>query len=249
MGSIDTATGHAAPADVSTERVRSIFSSIAKRYELFNACSSLGTYRGWLNKLCEAADIEPTDIVLDVAGGTGDVSFAVAEKFHPRTVVCTDLVPEMLEVARAHRSDGRGADVAMEFMVADGQALPFPDASFDAVTMAYGLRNMPERECALSEVLRVLKPGGSFTCLDFATPPNPLWRAGYEVYLKTMVPLWGKLITGDASGFTYLARSIEAYPDQEGVAEMMRKAGFIDVAWFDCSGGIAAIHVATKPVS
>lgn len=249
MGSIDTATGHAAPADVSTDRVRSIFSSIADRYEIFNACSSLGTYRGWLKKLCEVADIESTDVVLDIAGGTGDVSFAIAEKFHPQKVICTDLVDEMLDVARAHRREGRGGTVEMEFSVADGQALPFDDESFDAVTMAYGLRNMPERERALAEVLRVLKPGGSFTCLDFSTPPNALWRSGYEIYLKTMVPLWGKLITGDASGFKYLARSIEAYPDQAGIAKMMHDAGFTDVAWFDCSGGIAAIHGATKPLS
>lgn len=247
MTSIDTATGRQAPANVSTDRVRTIFSSIADRYELFNACSSLGTYRDWLNKLCEAADIEETDVVLDVAGGTGDVAFAVAEKFRPALVVCTDLVPEMLAVAQAHREEGRGAGVPMEFAVADGQALPFDDASFDAVTMAYGLRNMPERDRALAEVFRVLKPGGSFTCLDFATPPNALWRAGYDLYLKTMVPFWGKLITGDASGFRYLARSIEAYPDQAGVARMMEAAGFEDVAWFDCSGGIAAIHVATRP--
>ncbi len=247
MGSIDTATGRAAPADLSTNRVRSIFSAIANRYELFNACSSFGTYRTWLAKLCEVADIQADDIVLDVAGGTGDVTFAVAEKFRPQRIVCTDLVPEMLHVAEQHYTDGRGADTSIEFMVADGQQLPFDASTFDAVTMAYGLRNMPEREQALSEVLRVLVPGGSFTCLDFSTPPNPLWRAGYEVYLKTMIPFWGKIICGDASGFRYLANSIQAYPDQEGIACLMRDAGFTDVAWFDCTGGIATIHVATKP--
>lgn len=247
MTTIDTATGKSAPSSVSTDRVRRIFSSIAGRYELFNACSSMGAYRGWIDKLCEVADIERTDIVLDVAGGTGDVSFAIAEKFHPEMVICTDLVPEMLEVARAHRDEGRGADVDMQFSVADGQALPFDDASIDAVTMAYGLRNMPERERALSEVMRVLTPGGSFTCLDFSTPPHPLWRGLYGIYLDHMIPFWGKLICGDASGFRYLASSIEAFPDQAGVASMLEGAGFCDIAWFDCTGGIATIHVATKP--
>lgn len=247
MGSIDTATGQSAPAGVSTNRVRSIFSAIAPRYELFNACSSFGAYKGWLTKLCEVADIEAADAVLDIAGGTGDVTFAMAEKFRPARIVCTDLVPEMLEVAKQHYAEGRGSGTPIQFSVADGQHLPFEDDAFDAVTMAYGLRNMPEREQALSEVLRVLKPGGSFTCLDFSTPPNALWRAGYEVYLKTMIPFWGKVITGDASGFKYLAHSIQAYPDQEGIANLMRQAGFEDVAWFDCTGGIATIHVATKP--
>ncbi len=249
MESIDTATGLSAPKSISTDRVRDIFSAIAKRYERFNACSSLGAYKGWLRLMSEVADIEPTDVVLDVAGGTGDVAFTMAEKFHPQRVICTDLVPEMLEVAKEHRRRGRGAGVDMDFAVADGQALPFEDGSFDAVTMAYGLRNMPCREQALSEVMRVLTPGGSFTCLDFSTPHNALWNAAYEVYLTHMVPLWGKIITGDDSGFRYLADSIEAFPDQAGVAALLTNAGFAHVAWFDCTGGIAAIHVATKPIS
>lgn len=248
MASIDTATGEAAHPDISTVRVRSIFASIANRYELFNACSSFGAYKGWIQKVCEVADIEPTDVVLDIAGGTGDVSFAVAEKFHPHRVVCTDLVPEMLDVARKHVKEGRGENTPIEFQVADGQDLPFEADSFDAVTMAYGLRNMPERERALSEVLRVLKPGGSFTCLDFSTPSHPAWRAAYKLYLKNAIPLWGKVITGSSKGFRYLANSIEAYPDQAGVAALMEEAGFADVAWFDCTGGIACVHVATKPL-
>ncbi len=248
MASIDTATGEAAHPDISTVRVRSIFASIANRYELFNACSSFGAYKGWIQKVCEVADIEPTDVVLDIAGGTGDVSFAVAEKFHPHRVVCTDLVPEMLDVARKHVEEGRGENTPIEFQVADGQDLPFEADSFDAVTMAYGLRNMPERERALSEVLRVLKPGGSFTCLDFSTPSHSAWRAAYKLYLKNAIPLWGKVITGSSKGFRYLANSIEAYPDQTGVAALMEEAGFADVAWFDCTGGIACVHVATKPL-
>ncbi len=247
MESIDTATGAIAPPKLSTDRVRSIFSSIADRYELFNALSSFGVYRSWLAKMAEIADIEPTDIVLDVAGGTGDVTFTMAEKFQPAMIVCTDLVPEMLEVAKAHVLEGRGAGVDIQFAQADGQALPFDDGTFDAVTMAYGLRNMPCREKALSEVLRVLVPGGSFTCLDFSTPEMPAWRAAYDVYLKVMIPFWGKVTTGDASGFRYLASSIQAFPDQAGVARMLEDAGFEDVCWFNCSGGIAAIHSARKP--
>lgn len=247
MTSIDTQTGRVAPAELSTTRVHSIFSAIADKYERFNAVSSFGAYKGWLERMAATADIEHTDIVLDIAGGTGDVSFTIAERLSPQMVVCTDLVSEMLEVACSKRNAGRGGNVDMEFAEADGQALPFDDASFDAVTMAYGLRNMPKREQALSEVLRVLVPGGSFTCLDFSTPQNPMLRQLYEIYLHRMIPFWGRVICGDASGFRYLADSIQAFPDQHGIAQMLEEAGFSDVHWRDCTGGIACIHTARKP--
>lgn len=245
--SIDTATGKQAAPELSTERVKDIFANIAKKYERFNAYSSLGTYKSWLKKMVSLADIEPADVVLDVAGGTGDVTFAVAQRKHPAKIVCSDLVPEMLEVACAHEKEGASAGVQVEFEVVDAQDMPFEDNAFDAVTMAYGLRNMPQREQALSEIFRVLKPGGSLTCLDFSTPNSKVWRAMYNIYLKNIVPLWGKIITGDASGFVYLADSIKAFPNQEGVASLMRKAGFEDVEWTDCTGGIACIHTARKP--
>lgn len=247
MKSIDTETGNFAPASLSTQRVHDIFSSIAHRYERFNALSSLGTYKSWINRLCSVADIKPTDTVLDIAGGTGEVAFAVAEQLRPAKVVCTDLVPEMLAVAQAKYETCPTNRAPIEFAIADGQALPFEDFSFDAATMAYGLRNMPKRQRALAEVFRVLKPGGSFTCLDFSTPPQPLWRAAYNVYLRYMIPIWGKLVTGNAEGFKYLARSIKAFPNQQGVAALFTEAGFENVSWVNCAGGIACIHTATKP--
>lgn len=244
---IDTATGNAAPAELSTSRVRSIFSSISRRYERFNAISSFGAYRLWLNKLCKLADIERTDDVLDIAGGTGDVTFSVAASLRPAHIQCTDLVPEMLDVAKEHYRQGRSQEVKVDFDVVDAQDIPYPDESYDAITMAYGIRNMPDRQRALSEMLRVLRPGGSITCLDFSTPRNPVWRALYNFYLRYMIPFWGKVITGDSSGFVYLARSIKAFPDQEGVAKLFEQAGFEDVAYHDLSGGIAAIHTARRP--
>lgn len=245
--SIDTATGNEAPAELSTERVHDIFSQIAKRYERFNALSSMGAYKAWLAKMVRMADVKPGDEVLDIAGGTGDVTFAVARKSKPACIRCTDLVDEMLDVARAHYEQGASAGVPVGFEVVDAQDIPYADDSYDVVTMAYGLRNMPRREVALSEIFRVLKPGGKLVCLDFSTPPNPVWRALYNVYLRWMVPFWGKVVTGDSSGFVYLAKSIKAFPDQSGVAKMMRDAGFADVEWEDCTGGIACIHVASKP--
>ncbi|MBX9033373.1 class I SAM-dependent methyltransferase [Gordonibacter massiliensis (ex Traore et al. 2017)] len=245
--SIDTATGKEAPAEISSERVKDIFSSIAKKYERFNAVSSFGAYKVWLAGMMKQAPIGPDDDVLDIAGGTGDVTFSVARAKHPAHIQCTDLVPEMLDVARMHRDEGAAEGVPVDFDVVDAQDIPYADASYDAVTMAYGIRNMPDRPQALAEMFRVLKPGGALVCLEFSTPPNRVWRALYTFYLKHLIPFWGGLITGDRDGFVYLARSIRAFPDQRGLADLMEDAGFSDVTWKNYTGGIAAVHVAKKP--
>lgn len=244
---IDTATGNAAPADVSTQRVKQIFSSIARRYERFNALSSFGAYKRWLRGMMAQAPITSQSNVLDIAGGTGDVSRFVARSFHPAHIQCTDLVPEMLEVAAAHKAQGDFGDTPVDFDVVDAQDIPYEDEGYDVVTMAYGIRNMPQRERALREMHRVLKPGGALVCLEFSRPRNPLWRGLYHFYLRHLIPFWGGLVTGDRSGFVYLSSSIRAFPDQDGLASLMREAGFTDVTWKDYSGGIAAVHVAYKP--
>ncbi len=245
--SIDTETGKPAAAELSSERVSAIFSQIAHKYERFNAVSSFGTYKRWLSDMVAWADVLPEHTVLDIAGGTGDVTFAVAEAKTPAHIQCTDLVPEMLEVAAAHVKEGRGANVSIDFEVVDAQDIPYESNSFDVVTVAYGLRNMPQRVRALREMNRVLKPGGELICLDFSTPKNAVWKVLYRFYLNVMIPFWGKLITGDASGFIYLAKSIKAFPDQEGVAGLMEEAGFEHIEWRNCTGGIACIHKARKP--
>ena len=247
MTTIDTATGKEAPAEISSERVKDIFSAIAKKYERFNAVSSFGAYKLWLAGMAKQAPIEPSHDVLDIAGGTGDVTFTMAREKRPAHIQCTDLVPEMLDVARAHYDEGAAAGVPVDFQVVDAQDIPYDDASYDVITMAYGIRNMPDRPRALAEMFRVLKPGGALVCLEFSTPPNGLWRALYSFYLKHLIPFWGGLITGDREGFVYLARSIKAFPNQEGLAQMMRDAGFVDVTWKNYTGGIAAVHVARKP--
>lgn len=245
--SIDTATGQEAPAELSSERVKSIFSQIAKKYERFNAISSFGAYKLWLAGMAKQAPIERHHDVLDIAGGTGDVTFTMAREKRPAHIQCTDLVPEMLDVARMHCEDGAAQGVPVDFEVVDAQDIPYEDASYDVITMAYGIRNMPKREQALSEMFRVLKPGGSLVCLEFSTPPNAIWRALYNFYLKHLIPFWGGLITGDKEGFIYLSKSIKAFPNQEGLADLMRSAGFTDVTWKNYTGGIAAVHVAKKP--
>ncbi len=243
---IDTATGEVAPAELSTERVKAIFSQIARKYELFNAVSSFGAYRRWLDGMMRQAPILPHHDVLDIAGGTGDVARWVARTLHPAHIQCTDLVPEMLEVARMHQERGDFGDTPIDFDVVDAQDIPYEDESYDVITMAYGIRNMPDRPRALAEMYRVLKPGGALVCLEFSTPPNPLWRALYRFYLSHLIPFWGGLITGDKSGFVYLAKSIRAFPDQRGLAQLMEEAGFHDITWKNYTGGIAAVHVAHK---
>ena len=245
--SIDTETGAAAPAEISTERVKSIFSSIAKKYERFNAISSFGAYKLWLRGMVAHTPANEQSEVLDIAGGTGDVSFALARAKHPAHIRCTDLVPEMLDVARAHYEAGESGGVAIDFDVVDAQNIPYDNESFDIVTVAYGIRNMPERPRALSEMFRVLKPEGTLVCLEFSTPPNKLWRALYAFYLRHLIPFWGGLITGDKAGFVYLAKSIKAFPDQKGLTKLMEDAGFCQVTWKNYTGGIAAVHVAKKP--
>jgi demethylmenaquinone methyltransferase / 2-methoxy-6-polyprenyl-1,4-benzoquinol methylase len=245
--SIDTATGKEAPAELSSERVKDIFSSIAKKYERFNAISSFGAYKLWLAGMVKQAPISNEADVLDIAGGTGDVTFSVARAKKPAHIQCTDLVGEMLDVARMHAAEGAACGVPIDFEIVDAQDIPYKDESYDAITMAYGIRNMPKREQALSEMYRVLKPGGSLTCLEFSTPPNKIWRALYNFYLKHLIPFWGGLITGDKSGFVYLAKSIKAFPDQKALAKMMEDAGFENVTWKNYTGGIAAVHVAIKP--
>ncbi len=246
--SIDTATGEQAPSNISTDRVYKVFSSIAKRYERFNAISSFGMYRHWLNTMVSLTPINSDSVVLDVAGGTGDVSFAIAKKKSPAKIVCSDLVPEMLDIAKQHaKQDKNKHGVPMDFVIVDAQNMPFDDCSFDVVTMAYGIRNMPKRQLALSEILRVLRPGGCLVCLEFSTPTNPIWRSLYNFYRDHMIPLWGKIITGQKDGFVYLGKSIKTFPNQEEFTYMLQKCGFEKVEWVNCSGGIAAVHTGIKP--
>lgn len=243
---VDTATGQEAEAALSEERVQHIFGTIAEQYKKFNAVSSFGLYKGWLRKTVDAARLTGDSLMLDLAGGTGDVSYMAALRQPPAHIQLTDFVPEMLAVARRRAEAGEGRGVPIDFDVVDAQHIPYEDDSFDAVTMAYGIRNIPDREQALSEVFRVLKPGGTFACLEFSTPPNALWRALYHVYLKVMIPFWGQVFTHDRPSFVYLADSIRAFPPQEAFASMLEKAGFSDVAWQNCAGGIVAIHTGRK---
>ena len=226
----ETESAHGRPT---AERVRGIFSAIADRYDVFNALASLGIDRSWRRALVRAAALTGTTRALDLASGTGDVAFALANLGRPAEVVATDFTPEMLAVA--------------EKKAADAQDLPFDDESFDVATVAFGVRNFPERERNFAEVLRVLKPGGRYIILEFSRPPFGPWRGVYHIYLRQMIPLIGGVLTGDRAGFVYLNDSIRQFPTQEALAAELKTAGFSAVSWKNMSGGIVALHTASTP--
>ena len=232
--------------DAHGARVQGIFSEIARRYDLFNALSSFGIYRSWLRSVARTCACDGADRVLDVAGGTGDVSFELCEACPPASIELTDFTPEMLEVARDRIDAGANMGVPVATAVVDAHNLPYRDGAFTLVTCAYGLRNFTDRRRAMREAARVLTPGGRYVVLEFGTPPGAVWRTLYRFYLQHMIPLIGGLVTGDRSGFDYLRDSIKAFPPQDAIVRELRDAGFSQVSYRNCTGGIVAIYTAVK---
>lgn len=239
---IDTATGEAAPPEVSQERAKAIFTEIAEAYERFNHASSFGQDRRWLKRLVKSARITGSSRVLDVAGGTGEVTFAICQTCHPAHIVLSDYTPAMLEQAEKRIAAGENRSVPITTEVVDAQNMPFEDNSFDVVTMAYGIRNIPDRRKALREINRVLVPGGRVAILEFSTPTNPLTQGFYNLYLRYAIPAWGQYFTGKRDDFVYLSQSIKSFPNQEEFAQMMREEGFQSVNYENLSFGAVAIH-------
>ena len=243
---IDTATGKVAPAELSEQRVLNIFTEIASQYEKFNHRSSFGQDHKWLDKLIQLAPVDSTTRMLDVAGGTGEVTFNMCDHKPPASILLTDLTAAMLDVANDRITSGDSHGVNVRTMVVDAQHMPLEDNAYDVVTMAYGIRNMPDRAAALSEIHRVLRPGGTVCILEFTTPPNPIVRFFYRGYLRWGIPAWGAHYTGHRKDFVYLAKSIRAFPNQKEFAGMLREAGFGDVTYENLTFGVAAIHTAVK---
>jgi demethylmenaquinone methyltransferase/2-methoxy-6-polyprenyl-1,4-benzoquinol methylase len=234
-----------APGEATTERVRGIFSGIAGRYDTFNMLASLGIDRGWRRKLVKECALEPDSRVLDLCAGTGDVAMAIANQAAPASVVVTDFTPEMLAIAEA-KGEAYAGSTKLDFELADAQELPFEDTSFDVVTVAFGVRNLPDRERNFAEVLRVLRPGGRYVILEFSRPPFAPWRGVYHIYLRNVIPALGGVLTGDREGFVYLNDSIRRFPTQPQLAAELRATGFSAISWKDLSGGIVALHTAVK---
>jgi demethylmenaquinone methyltransferase/2-methoxy-6-polyprenyl-1,4-benzoquinol methylase len=225
--------------------VRGLFARIAPGYDSFNRVSSFGVDRGWRKATVEAAHLDRGSRVLDLCAGTGDLTLALAEGGTHSTVIGSDFVPEMLEIAE-EKAKAYTGPADLSFQIADAQDLPFDDQTFDVVTVAFGVRNLPDREANFREVHRVLKPGGRYVILEFSRPPLAPYRWGYYVYLKTVVPAIGALLAQDRGAFVYLNDSIKQFPRQEGLAAELRAAGFTAISWQNRTGGVAAIHTAVK---
>jgi len=226
--------------------VDDVFHSVARRYDLMNDLMSAGLHRAWKDVLVNTvnAPIKSTRpfTVLDLAGGTGDIAFRVVEAGGPATrVTVADINPEMLAVGRA-RAVERGLDDAIVFTEANAEALPFPNRSFDAVTISFGIRNVPRIPAALVEVHRVLKLGGRFLCLEFSTADLPGFAALYDLYSFNVIPALGRVVAGDAESYRYLVESIRRFPRPEIFADMMRAAGFARVSFQQMTGGVVALH-------
>lgn len=227
--------------DRRAERVQSLFNRIADRYDLINDLQSFGLHRLWKRQLLKLAKAQPGQKALDVCCGTGDIALRLAAANLDVTGV--DFSARMLEQARQ-----RGAThTNLQFLEGDALALPFDDATFDLVTIGYGLRNLVGFEAALTELTRVLKPGGNLLILDFGKPKNPHWRRFYFAYLGLVVPLFGRLFCGDAAAYSYILESLRHYPAQQGVADMLASIGFESNRIHDILGGVMAINEAVRP--
>jgi demethylmenaquinone methyltransferase/2-methoxy-6-polyprenyl-1,4-benzoquinol methylase len=228
-----------------TEKVQGIFQSLAPDYDRFNTVSSFGIDRLWRRRTVKMARLNRNSKVLDLAAGTGDLTMAMAVQAGPASILSTDFCPEMLEVAKEKAAAYQG-DTKIEFATADAQELPFADESFDVVTVAFGVRNLPDRGANFREVFRVLKPGGRYVVLEMSRPPFAPFRGLYHFYLHTMIPWIGGKVTGDRTSFEYLRDSILGFPGQVALAGELHKAGFGEVTWRNLTGGIVAVHVAVK---
>ena len=220
--------------------VRAVFDSVAPRYDLMNDLMSLGVHRVWKRILVTALDPRPGRTLLDLAGGTGDISFGW-RRLGGGKVLLSDINPAMLEIAR-DRALNQGIVGGLDFLVVDAERLPLPDGTFDRVSIAFGLRNCTDKAAVLHEARRVLKPGGRFFCLEFSRVQVAALLPVYDAWSFRVLPRLGQFVAKDAESYRYLAESIRTFPDQERIAEMMRDAGFSRVDVRNLSGGIAAIH-------
>lgn len=235
------------PESQKAEKVAEVFHSVAARYDIMNDVLSGGMHRLWKRFTIELSGVRPSNTVLDIAGGTGDLSRKFSSLVGPTgEVVLADINASMLKVGRDRLLD-KGVASNIRFVQADAEKLPFPDNYFDVVTIAFGLRNVTHKEDALRSMLRVLRPGGRLLVLEFSKPSNPLLSKFYDAYSFKFMPLAGKLITDDAESYRYLAESIRMHPDQDTLKAMMSEAGFERVTFHNMTGGIVALHRGIKP--
>ncbi len=230
-------------------RVDDVFHKVAGRYDLMNDLMSAGLHRLWKDALISTLK-PPRDrpfAHLDVAGGTGDIAFAVADAGGPQTAVTVlDINAEMLAVGRERAEKRFPGDERIRFVQGNAEALALPDAAFDAYTIAFGIRNVPRIDRALAEAFRVLKRGGRFLCLEFSHVDVPLLDKVYEAYSFNLIPPMGRMVTGDAEPYRYLVESIRKFPRPQAFAGMIEAAGFRRARFTPMTGGVVALHSGWK---
>jgi len=241
------------PEGEKEDLVKEVFSSVAARYDLMNDLMSAGVHRIWKDAMVEWLNPQPGWAVLDVAGGTGDIAFRLAAMARARknekggdeaSVTVCDINADMLGEGR--RRAGEKGETAIEWVCGNAECLPFPDASFDAYTIAFGIRNVTHIDQALAEARRVLKPGGRFLCLEFSKVEVPGLDAIYDAYSFKLLPKIGGLVAKDEESYRYLAESIRRFPAQGKFAQMIADSGLEQVKVRNLSGGIAAMHSAWR---
>ncbi len=226
--------------------VAGIFNSVADRYDLMNDLMSIGIHRIWKRFTIELSAVREGNSVLDIAGGTGDLAIKFSDIVGSNgTVVLADINESMLKVGRDKLLDKYWRP-NINFVQADAQKLPFPDASFECITIAFGLRNVTDKSAALKSMYRALKPGGRLLILEFSKPTNEILAKAYDAYSFHILPLMGKIVANDSDSYKYLAESIRMHPDQEELQILVEDAGFSNCDYYNMTGGIVAIHRGIK---
>lgn len=225
--------------------VHGVFSSVASKYDIMNDAMSMGIHRVWKDAMMDWLAPRPDQKLLDVAGGTGDISFRFLKRAKGATSIVLDMTESMLVEGRKRAEAADLAD-SLSWVTGDAMALPFEDNQFDVYTISFGIRNVTRIDEALSEAYRVLKPGGRLMVLEFSQLPNPAMQKAYDLYSFNVIPRMGQVITGDRDSYQYLVESIRKFPDQETFAAMIRMAGFENVSYRNLSMGIAALHSGWK---
>ncbi|GAB3383046.1 bifunctional demethylmenaquinone methyltransferase/2-methoxy-6-polyprenyl-1,4-benzoquinol methylase UbiE [Spongiibacter taiwanensis] len=227
--------------------VAGVFHSVAAKYDLMNDLMSGGIHRLWKRFTIELSGVRSGNCVLDIAGGTGDLAAKFSRLVGSEgEVVLADINESMLKVGR-EKLTNRGIVGNIKYVQANAECLPFPDNHFDCITIAFGLRNVTDKDTALQSMLRVLKPGGRLLVLEFSKPVNPVVERVYDRYSFDILPKMGRLVTNDEDSYRYLAESIRMHPDQETLKGMMEAAGFAQVRYHNMTAGVVALHRGIKP--
>ena len=235
------------PVDEKVNRVADVFHSVAAKYDVMNDLMSGGVHRIWKRITIESSGARPGQKILDIAGGTGDLTRRFAQIVgQSGKVVLADINDSMLKVGRDKLID-KGVAGNVEYVQANAERLPFEDNTFDIITIAFGLRNVTDKVAALRSMNRVLKPGGKLMVLEFSKTENPLLTKAYDFYSFNLLPKMGQLIANDAESYRYLAESIRMHPDQETLKGMMDSAGFVQTRYRNLTQGIVALHTGIKP--